>query len=279
MRELMENARMGWFQYTGNGKYAALLLVSLLLFWLGRKEIREKYNWLVRYTTLVAIVCICPVTAALLMGYQTRFYDYQWIWSVVPVTVVIALAATVFWLGMTESYGQGSWHLLKKAGITLVLVALIWVSGGMGRTVAGTENVARGQSVTEDILSEIRTEGDGGTCMLWAPDEILEYVRALDGTLQLVYGRNMWDAALNAYSYDGYGDEEEALYEWMCQVEKLGAADTMTEGECMALAKELGVTHVVLPGTLQPQALEAVEETLGTTARKVGAYYLLPMLQ
>jgi len=219
-------------------------------------------------------MCICPVTAALLMGYQTRFYDYQWIWNVVPVTVVIALAVTIFWSGMTESYGRGPFSILKKIGITFVLVALIWVSGGMNRPVAGVENDAQSKTATADILKTIREIGENEKCVLWAPTDILEYARALDGTVCLLYGRNMWDAALNAYSYDSYGEKEEALYEWMSQVEKTGMAEIMTEKECLDMAGELGVTHMVLPGGLQPQVLEAVEESLGTTAENVGAYYL-----
>ena len=76
----------------------------------------------------------------------------------------------------------------------------------------------------------------GQTVCLWAPREILETARmqpvavtwmqpvetvgiesvAVAGQLpELLYGRNMWDAALNAYTYDVYPEEVQQLYCWM----------------------------------------------------------------
>lgn len=277
MRELMKNAQMGWLQYTNDGKFAALLLVALLLFWFGQKEVRGKNRTLIWYTTIMAIVCICPVTAMLLMKYQTKFYDYQWIWNLVPVTAVIALAVTIFWSSMMEKYGKTYGDSCKKIGITLALIALICVSGSMKNPIDITETGGKEQKAAEMILAKISETGPAGECMIWAPKEIMEWARSLNGQVQLPYGRNMWDEALNAYVYDVYGSERVALYEWMTRVEETGAAEEEVGKVCLDMAEMLGVTHVVLPKGTEPELLATVEETLDTKGLLVGEYYLYCM--
>jgi hypothetical protein len=94
MTELLRNASLGWADYKGSGKLAILLLAALMYLWFAGKWRKQKA--LVLYTTVAAVCCILPVTAALLMLYQTKFYDYQWIWSIVPLTAVTAYGATLF---------------------------------------------------------------------------------------------------------------------------------------------------------------------------------------
>ena len=95
MSELIQNAQLGWQEYTENGKMVALFLLALVIFWFGKREKWEKHKALFQYSTLVAVFCIYPLTAALLMLYQTRFYDYEWIWNVAPITLVVSLTITL----------------------------------------------------------------------------------------------------------------------------------------------------------------------------------------
>ena len=90
MQELVRNAVNGWYRYTDSGKYPVLFLAALVLLWfLSGKLVKEKRMLLV-YATAVAALAVCPLTAVLLMIYQTKFYDYEWIWSAVPLLPVIA---------------------------------------------------------------------------------------------------------------------------------------------------------------------------------------------
>ena len=77
----MTDAWLGWKSFISNGKLAALLLAALIFLWYNRKQVERK---LLVYTSVMAVCCILPVTAVVLMGYQTKFYDYEWIWSLVP---------------------------------------------------------------------------------------------------------------------------------------------------------------------------------------------------
>ena len=94
MNELLNNAWSGWLDYMGAGKLAGLAFLLLLLLWLLHLGNRRQ-QFLCGYSLIFLAVCICPVTAGLLMLYQTKFYDYEWIWSLIPLTVLLACGGTV----------------------------------------------------------------------------------------------------------------------------------------------------------------------------------------
>lgn len=276
MRELIRNAWLGWQSYTDNGKMAALLLIALLLLWLGRKEIRKPYHTLVLYTTVMTFACICPFTAAVLMGYQTRFYDYQWIWELVPVTIVIALTGTLLWTELMKKYEKQRYAGWKRIGITALLIALIYLCGRMGNPVWDADEEVRKREETAKVLEIITENGKNTDINLWAPQGVMEYVRVLDGNIRLPYGRNMWDPALNGYAYDTYGEKETMLYRWMANAEETGEGDAVIE-TAMDMARELGVNHILLPGNLQPEVLAELEQYLGISAEKLEGYYWFRM--
>ena len=93
MWELLNNAWNGWGNFIFYGKYPALLLLVLVVFWFFSDQKREPV--LLGYTTVMTVCCIFPLTAALLMQYQTKFYDYQWVWNYVPLLTVVAFAGTL----------------------------------------------------------------------------------------------------------------------------------------------------------------------------------------
>ena len=293
MREMIRNAWLGWQNYTDNGKLAALLLMALLFFWLGKREKRNKFFTFIVYTTIMTVCCICPFTAAVFMQYQTRFYDYPWIWSLVPVTMIIALAGTLLWIELTEEYARKKGKLWKCAGITAMMVSVICLCGRMGNTIWESGQEIQKEIETSRVLEIITENGENTNIVLWAPQGIMEYARALNGCIRLPYGRNMWDDALNAYSYDTYGDTEKTLYVWMSNAEETGEGVafieigkeaalepertqkvTITAAECVDMAAELGVTHILLPENMRQETLEELENRLGTPLEQVEGYYL-----
>lgn len=317
MMEVIKNAWLGWQKYTEQGKMAALLLLALLLFWFGNKslggekpgskEAEGSSRLLIFYTTAMTVCCICPLTAAALMTYQTRFYDYQWIWGAVPVTIVLALAGTQLWTAFAEKYAKGKGAGWKLAGITALLICVIYLCGRMQSNIWDADEAAKNREETARVLEILTENGQNKDICLWAPQGIMEYARALDGSIVLPYGRNMWDGALNAYSYDTYGEEEKLLYAWMCHAEATGEGEAeyepsmaaegtahgmealagadalgqtaetrrITAAECMESARQLGVTHIVLPGSLQAEVLAEIEAYLGIQAEDMAGYYLL----
>lgn len=279
MTELLKNAWLGWLRFTDDGKLAAVLLAALLFLWLGGRWKNRKE--LFSYTALITLLCIVPVTAAALMLYQTKFYDYEWIWSLVPMTVTAAWGITEFldeqWKGLSLS----NWR--HGLPVTALLLGILVLCSGLGENSADrrAELVRRQQA--EEAVTRILESRDGDIC-LWAPREILEYARQQSGFLKLLYGRNMWEESLNAYTYDVYSREIQELYLWMENVDSTGTAlvedtqwgDLLLDGvSCMAAAVQSGVDCVLLPGSLEPEATEALAEIFGGSAVRLDAYYLL----
>lgn len=285
MQEILTNAWLGWQRYTDGGKYAALLILVLLFLWFCRKE--EKQRALLIYTTLVTLFCIFPVSAAFLMMYQTKFYDYEWIWNYVPVTLMIAYGCTVF---LTEYWENCKKNIWKCVGVTVAVLTLVFLCGGMGQDAYGMESGKQKRLEAKEVLGQLIEEGGNDIC-LWAPKEIMENARAYDGNIRLVYGRNMWDAALGAYTYEVYDKNHEFLYLWMCNVEEKGVTEYVAEKGsdsaetdnaqviidsiwCLEAAKSLGVNRVLLPGNILPEELQKLTEAWGTEPVQLGEYYL-----
>lgn len=276
MTELLKTAWNGWQQYTDGGKYAALLLLVLLFLWFRKQEEKEKV--LVIYTTLVAILCIFPVSAAVLMIYQTRFYSYEWIWNYVPITMMIAYGGTIFLTKFWEDYKKDKW---KCAGITLAVLVLVFFSGSMGRNAFDIEGQQWQRESAKKVLSSLSAETDEEIC-LWAPKEVMAWARTFDGTIRLVYGRDMWDTTLGGYSYDTYSEAEETLYLWMCVMEEKGLSEVpyQTENagnmrEILTTACEAGVNRIILPGNILPEELEQLAVEWSVVPVEAGGYYLI----
>lgn len=311
MQELIKNAWLGWKNYTDSGKLAALFLAALLFLWLwksgnGKNPSRSKYFQIVLYASILAVCCICPITAALLMKYQTQFYDYEWIWSMVPVTLVIALAGTLMWTefaGNAEKKhvvnpktGKRKMNWWSSVAVTALMFGILYLCGSMQTESWNTGEEAQKREKTAQVLEMLAENGQNSDICLWAPQEIMEYARALDGQIRLPYGRNMWDKALNAYSYDVYGEAEQILYAWMSYVEETGGTEAaielpeenhtgaeanekaekrvITASECIQLAHELGVNCILLPGNLPQEALTEIEDDFGVKAERVEEFYL-----
>ena len=279
MTELLKNAWLGWLRFTDGGKLAALLLSALLFLWLsGRWKSRKA---LFSYTVLTVLLCIVPATAAVLMLYQTRFYDYEWIWSLVPMTVTAAWGITEFLDEQWKSFSPSQWR--RGLPVTALLLAVLMLCGGPGENSAARKAQFAGQKQAGEVVAQILECQEGDAC-LWAPREILEQARRQSGSLKLLYGRNMWEESLNAYTYDTYSRETRELYLWMENVGPEGTAlveDTqwgtlMLDGEsCMAAADRAGVSCVLLPGSLDPDVAETLAGILGGRAVRLDAYYLL----
>lgn len=254
--EWIESACMGWAAYIDGGKLAALALVTALFLWLGGR-VKGAMGLLVRFGAMGMVLCIFPVTAAGLMIYQTRFYDYQWIWSMVPVTALIALGGTVF---ITTQW-EASHSLLKRAIVTVSSVLIVLLCGGLGAERMNPEKTQAQGKDGEAVLARIEAQCGEGVC-LWAPAEVLEYAR-LDGERELFYGRNMWDEALNAYSYDTYSQQHRELYLWMEKLDDWQIDISVEEVlENINKAEALGANCILIPTEMSDWLQEPETESV-----------------
>ncbi len=302
MIEWVRNAWLGWQQYIEKGRVAALFLAVLLFLWFGQKwkaqqsEQENAGRRLFDYSVAMAFLCICPLTAAVSMMYQTRFYDYQWIWSMVPVTIIIAWGGVIFLSDIWEKRGK---NVTATATLTLGLAGILFLCGGLGQRdglrEAGREEARRnaGEVIAEVLL---QVQGNDGIARepveicLWAPQEIMEAARSCSGEIRLPYGRNMWDPALNAYVYEAYDESLLAMYQWMSEtdalvpeaelIEKLRPGEEektlwRTRGEaCLASARENGVNCFLFPGDLDAEYVEWLQVQLQVAPVEVQGYYM-----
>lgn len=286
MQELLKNAWQGWIGFAEQGKFAALLLMVLLFLWFRREKCKEQL--LLVYTTIIVGCCIFPITAAVLMKYQTLFYDYEWIWSYVPLTIMIAYGIVVFW---TELCGKqkkeasaGKRNRIYPAGLGIVIITIIFLCGRLGSIVEGAEPDRLQRQNTGKVLEALVQESEGQEICLWAPKEIMSAARGQNADVRLIYGRNMWEAALGAYSYEVYGKTEEILYLWMCNAEETGSIAYIAEDGsiidgtwCIQAAKAAGVNRVLLPNNIVTEELHVLSNEIGQVVQQLEGYYLLEL--
>ena len=208
-------------------------------------------------------------------------------------TALIAFGGTVLLENHWRRNG-GYRGFLFNVILTGLCVAVLWACGGNPaervEAEAGTEtnpyvsmdNTARDRAETalkevwralqETSRADMESKADTGKTdapCLWAPREILEYARMWDGagedaSFTLLYGRNLWDKALNAYTFDVYPEEMEELYLWM--EESARSADT---AETEKAEKKEKAPDTSRRSFLLGAALATTAATIGQEKQKV----------
>ena len=279
MTELLKNAWLGWYDYTSGGKLAVLFLTALIYLWLTGKW--KAHKALFFYAVSVTLCCVLPPVAAVLMLYQTRFYDYIWLWSLVPLTAVTAWAAVEVTSRPEADIHASKWK--RRVPVAALLLIVLTLSSGTVENVFDPAKTRQERQVSWEVLRSFEKLRDGEIC-LWAPQEILAYVREFDGSVSLLYGRDMWDHSLGAYTYDIYPDELRELYLWMDNTAPGGVAEVKDEElgkivlngtDCVAAALEEGANCILLPDSIEPQTAQEIAATVDAELSQAGGYYLL----
>lgn len=279
MTEFMRLAWMGWLDFTSSGKLSAMFLVALIYLWLSGKW--KEHKSLFFYAVSIALCCILPVTAAVLMLYQTRYYDYVWLWSLVPMTTVTAWAAVEVIIRLGEGKHITNWK--KWLPATVLLFAVLILSSGSAENFFEPSKERQERQRAWEVLGSMEKLREEELC-LWAPREILAHVREFDSSVRLIYGRDMWDFALGGYTYDVYPDGFRELYLWMENVGQNGMAEVedaeqgnivLSGVDCVTAALEEGVNCILLPECIESGTVQELAETVGVELSQVGEYYLL----
>lgn len=249
MRELLQNAINGPAVYF-QSNHMAVLVLGLLLYFLsaGRRcQIRERR--LLGLTVAVLVLVLFPASGACLMLYQTRFYSYPWIWSLVPVTLCIAWGGV--WLlweltGQHRRDGRASLRLAAGIGVMLALLLLL---GNLGRVQTVSEEEKAERSRAAQVVAYLQEIPQMQETLLWGPRQVLEAARQQTGEIRVLYGRNMWEPEAAAYAYDAYTEEEQRLFDWMEALasETAESGANRTDAYAMFTAVEYGARIWVFP--------------------------------
>lgn len=298
MKLLLQAALTGWTTYTQQGKFAALLLFAILYlgFGLCRNKTKEQpRRILYGYAVLSTIGCIFPVTASLLMKYQTTFYSYVWIWATVPQTAMIAWAATDFLDRLWENRNLSAY--LRNTVATVILFGVLFLSGNP--VSEWTENqTTQIPEMTIERMTQQKQENSSWDTLealaeyhaareetqefcLWAPKDIMMAARAYSADIRPVYGRSIWDASLGSYSFDTYASWQEELYLWMSHLEDTGETAYLREDRkidfaaCLDSVKTAGADYILLPGNLPEETVMELQDTVGGKLQILDGYFLI----
>lgn len=238
MQQLVDNMRMGYLQFAGNGQYLALYYITLLVLFLlmrqqgGRKDtVRENY---LNISLGLTVMLLFPPSAWLLMKYQTTYYTYSNLILLLPLPGIIACGFTeVITVAEINDTKRKSRNIFLKKYKEIFCCSLLAVAAGLlflcGTMISGewkSNTVENGLKIPGSILEILEKIPEGRTMI--APDEVLEYARAYNGEIRLLYGRDMWNPALRAYTYDTYPEELVIFHEWLNPDEEQMAAGEMS---------------------------------------------------
>ncbi len=212
----------GMEQFFAADKMVVLLLAVFFLFWLQDKKMTSSEgDRLLIFALVAGILLLCPFTAMVGVIYQTAFYDYEWLWSMVPVTIILSYAAVLVY---DTKVDNTNWKK-KVASVVAFLFLLFWCGNqGMLKTVDTDE--AEQQKKVSQMLEVLVQEATEGEIVLWAPKSIMQETRRRTGAIKLVYGRDMWEAKAGAYDYEAYSDVLIEAYEWIEDAETI-STDTI----------------------------------------------------
>lgn len=261
MTAFWNEMQSGYQQYTWGGQYLGLFFIILLFLWLtGKNKMAQKDKYLLHYGAGMTAMILFPPTAWVFTQYQTPFYTYSHLFLLLPMTAVLAWGLTEIWghaMVYTEKQAESRKFVVKhkklcECAAALVCALLLLLSGNVAfaaHPTAKTEGSMKIPRETQEVLLILEAAGPEDELLL-APDEILEYARSYSGKFRLLYGRNMWNGALNAYTYDTYSDVLQEIHRWLnpCRYasEDIETGENMNAEEALQAIRENGCTILVL---------------------------------
>lgn len=266
MKTLMDAMRAGWQQYAEGGMYIGIFFVAVLFLWLVcynkfSKEDKNGKKILFFYALGITALVLFPGTVFLLLKYQTAFFTYSQLFLLIPILPVMAWAMTEFLVWVREyvpmQKGTPEWVKRKpwicEAAVVVLLAVVLCMAGSLSFANEVTKGASGSVKVPENVLQvlvalETDEDIDLSKDVIVAPDEVLEYARAYSGEFKLLYGRNMWQKELGAFTYDTYNGDLQKLHAWLnSTVYGLFGVDTeITAERALKIFKQGGGTVLVL---------------------------------
>lgn len=182
LTEYIDTIKSSYEQFIGGGMYFALFLVSMLYIFLKEKD-KKKRIFFVYFPILVFAVITNPVFNALSSVVFTVNTYYRLFW-LLPLGTVIAYAAV---LVVNEGKKQ-----IEKVAIFCSLIIIIALSGKFYFDTKGTfiemGNLYKVPDESVLVAQLIGIDEEENKKAL-VPGELTPYIRQIDATIELLYGR------------------------------------------------------------------------------------------
>ena len=266
LREFLDRTLSGFEMFITEYKYIALAVCCLIYAFANWKQFRKtKQGIFLIFSCCMGLVIIFPLTGAVLQIYQTRFYDYPWIWSCVPFTAVIAWGIVTFLFdkvsGQKEDGTSSKKKQIIKSGVGLfAAVAILYMCGNQGLLQKTDEATLKDERSAAEILVYLEENDFIDDHVIWGKASLMQYMRSHNGQIMLFYGRDMWEAKAGAYDYEEYSEDEIACYNWMeimssehnmylleIEQETEEIRKALISDQMIKTAYEHGVNMVILP--------------------------------
>lgn len=247
------------------GQYLMLFMVALLLLWLTDDPEKKEFR---SFSLVMLLLLVCPASVWVLCKYQTAFYSRDALWQLLPVTALLAygLVMALFRIMWALTRGYGRWRSamprqkerLCELGIGGMLTVLLFLCGtlSLAKTVTDSAGEAGVPDSVRGVLQALEIPQEENVYLV-APDEVQEWARVYSGRLLLPYGRNLWEPALSAYTYDSYGEELYELHDWINGTGQT-AYSLQQEEELLSRCASAGYEYLVFGGErLEDENLQA----------------------
>lgn len=204
MQGIMDVMQQTFLNVKASGSYLALLIVGLYILY----RINEKKNiWYILYTVLILVlVCMNPLLIYVLVKAFPVLGSYQIFFSLVPVLLVVPVAVTELKDKIRDS---------KQVRILLIMIVfIIGLSGSMFGLYAGKQQEDLVLSKEEEqVIAYVEEQNP---LLVVADSGILPFLRThSQSDMQLLYGRDLYQANTDLGIMDVYAEELLSLYEAM----------------------------------------------------------------
>lgn len=178
------------------------------------RDVKIGKTGIVIYCIVASLMLMIPFTAMILRKFQTVFFQYEYLWALVPVVPVTAYLLVELYV---SNIGK-----IKKATLiacSLFIAAILLISGNRKTDDDridldySLQNYEKSVAVMEYLSNEADARGNNGFTIL-APAELTEYIHIYCSNVKTLYGKDMWAGELAPYNYTVYPEDVNKLYSW-----------------------------------------------------------------
>jgi len=230
VKEFWEQLKIIFFYMRLEDKYWGLFFIGLLvLFYLRTRETKR----LLVLASVISLVCICPLTAYILMEVFPLVSDYHLLWHVVPASVVVCAALSLILERLWD-------NKVQRWGFVVGIFLIFFFAGEFAYTSADAWNddvthLGREEVLAYDLILTDMKSRDRESASLWGPYKLMADSRIYDGELRPIYGKDI----INADAL--YSETQRSLFEGYTRYASTDADPADKEEQVAAIAGCLDV--------------------------------------
>lgn len=193
--------------------------------------------------TAVTLLLILPLSAFVLMQFQTVFYSYNVLWCMALIVPVTSITLTLVFTIMADNLKKR----LLIPSVALMLL-LLFLCGNMTKSNVNYEffeaihhqvTLQQSQPLFDKLEEYSNSAEYNGEITILAPLNITAYAHTMPGSTRTLYGKDMWDKSMAPYTYNEYPEEYYKLYTWANCIEAYGTFYALDD-QTPLLSNDLG---------------------------------------